>query len=59
MLIKLELTIEETNLLLAGLEELPVKKSINLINKIVKEAQDQTKPKEEIKEETQERFKDI
>ena len=41
MMVKLELSVDEINILLSGLEELPVKRSINLINKIMKESKEQ------------------
>lgn len=49
MIVKLELSVDEINILLSGLEELPVKRSINLINKIMKESKEQLEIKEEQK----------
>jgi lipase chaperone LimK len=43
----LELTIEETNLILSALGELPAKQSMNLIIKIMKDYEQQTTVKEE------------
>ena len=43
-LLNLELTIDEANLVLKGLNELPYKESNNLIQKIVQEAEKQLKP---------------
>lgn len=40
-MIKLEFTVEEVNLILAGLQELPAKLSLQLIIKLQKEAQKQ------------------
>ena len=48
----LELTIEEANLVLAGLLELPAKMSMQLIQKIHKQAQEQQADDEEPQEET-------
>ena len=45
----LELTVEEINTVLEGLQELPAKKSNPLTNKIVKQSQEQL-PKEEVDE---------
>ena len=46
----LELTIEEANLVLAGLLELPAKMSMQLIQKIHKQAQEQQADIEESEE---------
>ena len=48
----LELTIEEANLVLAGLLELPAKMSMQLIQKIHQQAQEQQADIEESEEET-------
>lgn len=48
ILITLELTIDEVNTILSGLQELPAKVCNPLTNKVVKQAQDQL-PKEEQK----------
>ena len=45
----LELTLDEINIILAGLGELPAKQSINLIIKIQQQAQAQIKAKEDNK----------
>ena len=45
--LKLELTIDEINTLLGGLQELPAQLCNPLTNKIVKQAQDQL-PQEEV-----------
>lgn len=44
--VTLELTVEEVNIILEGLQELPAKTSNPLTNKIIKLAQDQL-PKED------------
>jgi galactokinase len=43
--LKFELTIEETQLVLDALAELPAKKSLNLMSKIINESQAQLKAK--------------
>jgi hypothetical protein len=48
--ITLELTVEEANTVLAGLQELPAKTANPLTQKILKQAQEQL-PKEQISEE--------
>jgi len=48
-LLTLELTVEEVNTLLQGLQELPAKTSNPLTNKIVKMAQEQLPKEEEAK----------
>lgn len=45
-ILKLELTVQEVNILLQGLGELPAKISIQLISKINQQAQEQLKPGE-------------
>ena len=46
-LITLKITVEEANLILAGLQELPAKVSNPLTNKLVQQAQEQL-PKDEV-----------
>lgn len=50
MKIKLELSLEEIQLLISGLAELPAKLSFNLLNKIYQEVEKQKKDIEQIKE---------
>ena len=52
-MIKLELTVEETNLILAGLQELPAKVSLQLILKLQTEGRRQLEEQnKQTKEET-------
>ncbi|MFZ4545869.1 MAG: hypothetical protein ACOYN4_00460 [Bacteroidales bacterium] len=48
-MIKLELTVEEINLVLAGLQELPAKTSMQLIIKLQTEGQKQFEEQQKLK----------
>lgn len=52
-MVKLELTTDEVNIILAGLGELPAKHSINLLIKVQQQAQEQLKASENVSEESE------
>lgn len=59
MKIKLEFSVEEVNLILQGLGEIPAKLSMNLIQRIQDEASEQLQPKPYVENGTQTDSEDL
>lgn len=59
MKIKLEFSVEEVNLIIQGLGEIPAKLSMNLIQRIQDEATEQLQPKSYIENGTQTDSEDL